>query len=68
MTENIRYCTHVSVQFQVHNSKNQNTSDYDVMQFAMQGILNLLECVLHWKTLQDLSNTFYKNSKNLSQN
>ena len=47
MTENIRYCTHVSVQFQVHNSKNQNTSDYDVMQFAMQGILNLLECVLH---------------------
>ena len=47
MTENIRYCTHVSVQFQAHNSKNQNISDQNVMQFAMQGILNLLECVSH---------------------
>ena len=30
------------------------------MQFAMQGILNLLECVSHIKTLQDLSSKLEK--------
>ena len=51
-----RNCTHVSVQLQIHKTYNQNISDYVVMQFAMQYILNLLECVSQIKTLQDLSN------------
>ena len=49
-------CTHVPVQLQKHKTYNQNISGQDVMQFAMQYILNLLECVSHIKTLQDLSN------------
>ena len=38
------------------------------MQFAMQYDLSLLECVLHIKTLEGLSNKRLKNSKNLQQN
>ena len=51
-----RHCTHVSVQIQIHKTYNQNISGKDVMQFAMQYILNFLEFVSHIKTLQDLSN------------
>ena len=65
MIEKNRNCTDVSVELQIHKTYNQNISDQDVMQFAMQYILNLLECVSHIKTLQGLSNKWWRSSKNL---
>ena len=60
-----RNCTHVSVQLQAHKTYNQNISDLDIRQFAMQCILKILECVSHIKLLQGLSNKRYKNNKDL---
>ena len=51
MIEKNRNCADISVELQIHKTYNQNISDQDVMQY----ILNLLECVSHIKTLQDLN-------------